>query len=348
MFECLLCEYFTDRSTDLERHKKSKKHINNEQTKTVKRQDFLRRKLHNDEDSNDSSNNPTYDELYKQIKKLEDKNDQLSNKNDQLTNLLCKNTDTLSKTTELALQNSKTAGKSVRGITYAMKHLNNAHQLKLLENKEAVKLLTYDNKKSQNDTVETIIIKYKNKLLYQYLGDILVKAYKTDDPEIQSVWGVDSARLHFILKQKEWTSDNCGIKLTEIIINPLLKSVDKMIKKYCETNKPTNKTDGEIDYETNEANKSLLDKFTRKWGICQELLLDISKNKLHKQILKYISSRLKLTYDVPPKKSNNESEDNNFELSSDSDKKPKRIKINKANNIITNNKKKIIVYSDSD
>lgn len=301
MFECLLCEYFTDRSTDLERHKKSKKHISNEKAKNAKRQDFIRRKsTHNDEDSGDSVTNHTYDELYKQIKKLEDTND-------QLTNLLCKNTDTLSKTTELALQTSKTAGKSVRGITYAMKHLNNARQLKLLENKEAVKLLTYDNKKSQNDTVETIIIKYKNKLLDQYLGDILVKAYKTDDPEIQSVWGVDSARLHFILKQKEWTSDNCGIKLTEIIINPLLRSVDKMIKKYCETNKPTNDPDDEIDHDST---RSALDKFARKWAICQELLLDISKNKLHKQILKYISSRLKLTYDVPQKKSDNDTDNN--------------------------------------
>lgn len=314
MFECEICEYNTERSVDFDRHKKSKRHLKNEQIMNMiisdesieaksmiygrfvceechkiysTKTNLYRHKRcncssikHKFMPNNDKS---TYEELYQKIKKLEDKNE-------QLTNLLCKNSDVVAKTTELALQNSKTAQKSVRGITYAMKHLNNAHQLKLLENKEAVKLLTYDNKKSTNDTVETIIIKYKNKLLDQYLGDILVGAYKKDDPEIQSVWGVDSTRLHFILKQKEWTSDNCGIKLTEIIINPLLKSVEKMIKKYCEKDKPI---------ESQDDDGVLIDNFPKKWGLCQELLIDISKNKLHKQILKYISSRLKLTYDVP-------------------------------------------------
>ncbi len=172
----------------------------------------------------------------------------------------------------------------------------------------------------KNDTVEIIIIKYKNGLLEKHLGDILIKAYKKDDPLIQSIWGVDTTRLHFILKKEEWTSDNCGIKLTEFVIDPFLESVKKMIDKYCDDNQPNR-----------EDNKSAFDNFTKKWKFCQEILVDISKKKLHKQILKYINPHLKLTPDDIKIKSHNkkknsdtESESESEKSSSESDKKPKK------------------------
>jgi hypothetical protein len=287
-------------------------------------------------------NNHSKDELYEKIKDLE-------TQNKTLLKMMDKNTDLASKNADLAIQNSKTAEKSIRGITYAMKHLNNAHQLKLLEGKEAVKLLTYDNKKTTYDTVETIIIKHKNRLLDKHLGDILVGAYKKEDPEIQSVWGVDTNRLHFILKREEWTSDDCGLKLTNFVIDPFLKSVEKMIRNYCTNYQPNNKETSEY-----ENNKSSYDTFVKKWKFCEEILIDISKGKLHKQILKYISPRLKLTSDVIFKKSNkkkhsgNESMSDSDDVSSEStssnspEKKPRKVRPSKKPS------KNMIIYNNSD
>jgi len=385
MFECKLCGYYTERSTDLERHNKTKRHIakllehqNNifncsycDKSFTAKTNMYRHQKYNcnialqknnvvieknNVAIQNNTNVLKTQDDLYKMIEKLEqetqllrDENGVLKGKNGALKKIedrCAKLEDNNDKLLNLATQNSKTAEKSIRGITYAMKHLKNAQQLKLLKGNEAVKLLTYDNNKSKNDTVDVIIIKHKNKLLDRYLGDILIKAYKKNDPEIQSFWNVDPNRLNFILKEEKWTSDNCGIRLTNFIIDPFLKSVDIMIREYCELHNK-HKTDSDSDSaveEDRKKNKSSFDLFATKWGYCQEILIDISNKKLHKQLLKYISAPLKLPLGSFKNKQSSESE-SSFEPSS-SDEKPKRI----VKNIIEKKtkQKKIIVHSDSD
>ena len=361
-FECIFCNYSTDDISNFGRHKKSNKHMTNEQlykmtsNQTISKCDFChkefssksnmdRHKKNNckfakfncakdiyncSKNSKDINNYPndiceesdsddvdslsdeqliinantksSHSDLKTYIMemknnqiKMEKEMEKLKEQNDKLLNL--------------ATENSKTANTSVRGITYAMKHFRNAQQLKLLKNDEAVKLLTYDNK-SKNEVVEMIIIKYKNGLLDKYLGDILIKSYKKDDSTLQSLWGVDTTRMHFILKQKEWTSDNCGVKLTELVIDPFLKSVNNMILKYCVTERP-NKEDDENNVEEYDEKraKSAFDIFTKKWEICQEIVIDLSKKKIHKQILKYITPHLKLTqHEIKKKSKNNISE----------------------------------------
>jgi len=360
MFECKLCGYSTNRSTDMERHNKTKRHINKvseqpnetfncaycDKSFTAKTNMYRHQKYnctlapnyvpinikHNEPEQIKKIPNICADiDLYKIIEKLQEEKKMLENENG---NLKGQN----DKLINLATHSSKTAEKSVRGITYAMKHLKNAQQLKLLKGNEAMKLLTYDNKKSGNATVEIIIIKHRNKLLEQYLGDILVNAYKTDDPEIQSLWNVDTTRLHFILKEKEWTSDNCGVKITKFVIDPFLKSVQTMINEYCDfQNKPGD------DENSEGGDNSNFEIFTRKWESCQEILMDISKKKLHKQILKYISSRLKLSASVQNKSKKWDIASFSSDMSV-SDEKPKK----STKNIVDTKKKRIIVDSDSD
>jgi len=293
-YKCAPCNYETNDMSNFERHKNSKKHIvheyNNKQAGKVNKSAYIGKIKVDDLDNAAPKNNSKYKKLEEEIarlKKIEEDHDKLKEDYDDLKHqndrFLC-----------LMEKSAEATSKSVRGITYAMKHLNNAQQLKMLEGKDAIKLLTYDNTKSKNDTVELIVTKYKNDLLDRHLGDILVKAYKKDDPQFQSVWGIDATRMHFILKQKKWTNDNCGVKLTEFVIDPFLRSVEKMIQKYCIDNKSQNEDDND-KYNIDKNTKSAFDKFTKKWGICQEILMDISKKKIHKQILKYISPRLKLT-----------------------------------------------------
>jgi len=209
------------------------------------------------------------------FKKLEEENKELKEQNKLLL--------------DLAMQNSKTAAGSVRTMTYAMRHLKNAPEMKLLEGNEAIKLLTYDNKKSPHDAIETIIRKHKNKLLDKHLGNIIVNAYKKDDPELQSFWGVDTSRLHFILKQGQWVSDKSGTKLNELIIDPFLCKVDDMIREYI-----SERTKSEYNKDK-KYTPSSLGNFPANFVYCNEILIDISKNKLHKKILQNISPHFELT-----------------------------------------------------
>ena len=307
-FVCFLCNYATNDISNFSRHKKTEKHILNEQIEKNEITQMEKKEIngefvceHCDKSFSSKSNLTRHQKRYCGViaeqptyKKMEDEIKKLQEQNEKLLDLAMENS-------HVAMENSKTANKSLRGITYAMKHLKNAQQLKMLKGEDAVKLLTYDNKKSKSDTVEMIIIKYKNGLLDKHLGDILVKAYKKNDPQFQSVWGVDVTRFHFILKQKEWTSDNCGIKLTELIIDPFLESVEKMVLNYCESENKNNRDISDSDSVDSYYNgekideKSTFDKYTKKWGFCQNILIDISKCKLHKQILKYITPHLKLT-----------------------------------------------------
>jgi hypothetical protein len=312
MFECKICNYFTERSADLRRHNTSNKHILNEQ-KTVQKP-------------------------IEKYKKLESENTELKNELKEIKNQY-------SSLVNLALQNSKAVKQSVRGITYAMRHYKTAPDVKLLEGNEAIKLLTYDNKKSLADTVDIIIIRHKNKKLKEYLGDILIDAYKKDDPKLQSFWGVDTSRLHFILKRTEWTTDKNGINLTKLLITPFLKKVGEMIHEYMKAGYEYMKNNNSSD------NYSMTSSFPVNVLFCNEILANISKKKLHRSILKYISPHFDLSLCDDKKKhtkkndldsgndSNSDTTDSSdSESSSSSDKKTKKI-------IHANKPKKKIVVS---
>ena len=305
MFECKICDYVTKRSADLKRHNKSNKHILNEQKQQI-------------------------------VTKPAEKYRKLKNENDELKNEIKEIKNQYSSLVNLALQNSKTAKQSVRGITYAMRHYKTAPEVKLLEGKEAMKLLTYDNKKSLTDTVNIILTRHKNKKLKEYLGDILIDAYKKDDPKLQSFWGVDTSRLHFILKKTEWTNDKSGLNLTELLIAPFLKKVDEMIHKYMETGYENMKND----------DSSVINSFPVNVLFCNEILVSISKKKLHRSILKYISPHFELSLCDDKNeyfKLNNDSDEDSID--SDINSKPKKIiSVNKS-------KKKLIIakkYESSD
>ena len=297
---CELCGYSTDRSTDLERHNKTKRHItkileqkqlqNNvfncsycDKSFTAKTNMYRHQKYNctfapqnNTTVQNNinvsnvvTTQNSDITYLYEILNKMENKCLKLEDQNDKLL--------------DLAIKRTKTIEKPNRYITYAMNHLTNAQQLKLLEKHKAIELLTDDNNISKSNMIETFITKHENKSLYKYFGDILIKAYETDDFENQSFWNVGATNLHFIIKEKgSWINDKFGVKLTKLIINPLLKNVEAIMNKYY-------KSHCSKKYE----HRSEFKLFTDKWDKCREIIKNIYERELHKKILKYIGSQLK-------------------------------------------------------
>lgn len=74
----------------------------------------------------------------------------------------------------------------------------------------------------------------KNKL-NKYLGDIIIKYYKKEDPKDQALWSTDSSRLKYIIKEllasknSHWNEDDKGLKINKCIIEPLLKYIHEYI-----------------------------------------------------------------------------------------------------------------------
>jgi hypothetical protein len=84
---------------------------------------------------------------------------------------------------------------------------------------------------------ERLLHIYDNKGFVNYITNIIVKAYKKDDPAEQTFWASDVSRLIYIVRstfdqKDEWVYDKKGGMIKESIIDPLLDEVYNIIIKY--------------------------------------------------------------------------------------------------------------------
>lgn len=87
-----------------------------------------------------------------------------------------------------------------------------------------------------------IILSYKKKTLVKLISDYIIKLYKKDNPKIQSLWSTDVSRLTYLISkqknQKEtvWIYDKKGIKVKEIIIEPILSYISNELINFAKEN----------------------------------------------------------------------------------------------------------------
>ena len=84
---------------------------------------------------------------------------------------------------------------------------------------------------------ERLLHIYDSKAFANYITNIVVKAYKKDDPAEQTFWASDVSRLIYIVrstidKKDEWVYVKKGVIIKESIIDPLLDEVYNIITKY--------------------------------------------------------------------------------------------------------------------
>jgi hypothetical protein len=177
--------------------------------------------------------------------------------------------------------------------TIVFNYVNQEYQhtppIKTLEIKDIVRLLTMPNTK--HTTVDFIIYYYKKYALHTFLGEIIRKEYKKEDPEEQQFWVSSVMRLTFIVRQilnKEnvWLKDMDGVCITRHIIDPMLKEIKKLLQKSIDSLKDSN----------NMRNKSLeeYEKAHDDGIIAVEIIQKINENELHGPILKYIAPYFQL------------------------------------------------------
>ena len=102
--------------------------------------------------------------------------------------------------------------KSVSTLQYIMNTYKTSPPFKIMDNIPSIENNggDYDND-APDDTdpitkntkfVEILIYKYKNDSLIKYLGDFIIKNYKKGDPKQQSIWNSDTARMSYIIRHQ--------------------------------------------------------------------------------------------------------------------------------------------------
>lgn len=226
---------------------------------------------------------------------LKEENKELKKQNNKLLNL--------------ATSNADVAKKSMSVMNYALKNYNDAPPIGLLEDDQFNKmseLLTHDEKgkkKTDKSTEEILIFHHRHDTLNKVLGDLIVKIYKKENPDKQSVWSSDISRLTFIVKDivgktknSKWITDKKGLHFTQVIINPLLDKIKTLLMEYVfDCGNKINKITSKHKLEEIEENKtrSLLSQMQE----ANLTILTIKLGKIHGEILKYIAPYFNLKVD---------------------------------------------------
>lgn len=197
-----------------------------------------------------------------------------------------------------ALNNAQTVQKSMSAVNYIMQNFKDAPPIGLLKGKKLDGFIEYNG--NTNRSIQEIIIHYfEKRKLHQLLGDLLIKEYKKENPENQSVWSSDVSRLTFILmqatknKNNKWIVDKNGVDLTKLVIQPMVEKVIELLRDFVkECNKNVQNIDTlnpEIEYETRE--------ILRNMEKANSVIMNIKLKKISMEILKYIAPYFNLKLD---------------------------------------------------
>ena len=188
---------------------------------------------------------------------------------------------------------NETTKKSVSALTYLAKKHKNSPPLRAMDIEGAKKVLEY---KPNDDTlIEQLIYQYKNKTLSEYVGNIIVKTYKNENPMKQSIWSSDVARLTYIIKDivgnsSEWTVDSKGVKLGKYIVKPIAALVYEMLPLYVQKHNMMIQRDMYDEDET--------DKKREFMNYSIDLQKYISNNKFEIGIVDFIAKHFRLNVNI--------------------------------------------------
>lgn len=177
---------------------------------------------------------------------------------------------------------------SVSALYYVAQNYDNAPVLRQLKDYSYIKEQEVDEDDSdidEFDLIDNLIYHHDKETIQEYLGNIIVVAYKKKDPKKQSIWNSDTVRLTYVIrdiinKKPDWTVDKKGIKTIKYIIDPLLTYIRGQINDFILEDVVENYTG---DYERR------LQKHNEKLTACGQIQASIDSKSLSKSILKYIA-----------------------------------------------------------
>ena len=235
---------------------------------------------------------------------------------------------------------SSTISKSVDALTFLMTHRKNAPELKKITQENAQALLTHENK-----LYDYLLHFNSENKLDQYIGDIILKYIKKENPEEQSVWNSDVSRLTFLIREivdesPTWLRDPNGAMFNAKIITPVINEIKKYLDKCLYSKNPDKVAlDDETDQSESESETEQSDKEEdvyaerenmRRKGNILGTMETLRSKKFKKSLAEYIASHIPL-HKIDKKISKKVIEKTSLKKSkyvsdSDSDEKPKKVK----------------------
>jgi hypothetical protein len=228
------------------------------------------------------------DKLKMKINFLEEQNKNLSNNNKTLS--------------IVAENNSETSKTSCSALNFVMKNYKNAPCIQEFNDYQ---LLLEGN---EDFTIgEVVIHKFQRDELVSFIGDVLIKKYKTANPGDQSMWSSDAARLAYMIREltadnePNWYADKGGVKTANYTVKPILKHIKEDLTRLINESQQTL-----FNTDYNDLNSSKSDDLRNKILKGTEILQIITKGTLSTNVIKYIASHFfldrkknqkKLTYD---------------------------------------------------
>jgi hypothetical protein len=187
----------------------------------------------------------------------------------------------------IAENNSKT---SCSALNFVIKHYSNAPHIQEFNDYQ---LLLEGNE--EHSIAEVVLHKHQRKELVSFIGNVLIKKYKTDNPEDQTMWTSDTVRLAYMIheltgdNELEWLTDKGGIKTANYTVKPILLHIKEDVTRLVDENRQTL-----LDLEYDELNSPKADELRKNILAGSDILQIIAKGELSKEVIKYISSHFSL------------------------------------------------------
>ncbi len=256
---------------------------------------------------------------------IEELKNELKTTKEKLMAVLCEDRTFLQGTQKTS---SSTINKSVDALTFLMTHRKDAPELKKITQENAQELLTHENK-----LYDYLLHFNSESKLDQYIGDIILKYIKKENPEEQSVWNSDVSRLTFLIRDivnesPTWLRDPNGAMFNAKIITPVIDEIRKYLDKCLYSKNPdkvalddeTDQSDSDSDSEDEKSEDVYAERENmRRKGKILGTMETLRSKKFKKSLAEYIASH------IPLHKIDKKGSKNKKQLDSDADEKPKKV-----------------------
>lgn len=222
--------------------------------------------------------------LEEKLKNFEKENNMIKIESEKRIKLLEKQNNILEKENEYHKQLIISAGNMIQSSMSTLNHLiQNYNNAPILE-----PLKDYSFLEEKDKFINNLAYYYNENKLDQYIGNFLVKQYKTSDPTKRANWNSDTSRLTYINREMvdnkpNWVIDKKGVKMTNIIIDPFLGYIKNLAQE--EIKKITNRLDDEDD-------SGLRERMVQQLTSLGKIVMDINSSVLSKDINRYLAPHL--------------------------------------------------------
>lgn len=168
----------------------------------------------------------------------------------------------------------------ITNYNFIQQNFGNAPVLKTLD-LDAEEFALFED---ENEFMDTLEHHYNNGIMDRYLGDYVIRKYKTENPAEQAMWNTDKARNNYLIRDMidengpYWCEDASAREIKNRVIRPLLKKIDQLIRKRMKA----------LDSD-NQCGKGYLQKALSRMQKLSAMQTEAKYDNMAQKIIRYIT-----------------------------------------------------------